>query len=44
MSPTQTVDITISNRCKELVNYIVLDSTTAIVNIHVNTDYLPEEI
>ena len=42
MNPAQIVDITISNISKELFNYVLLDITTAIVNIHFNTDYLPE--
>ena len=44
MNPTKIVEITISNISKELFNYILLDITTAIVNVHFNTDYLPEEI
>ena len=44
MTPSQIVDITISNRSKELFNYILPDIITAIVNIHFNKDYLHEEI
>ena len=44
MNPSSIVDITISNISKELFNYIFLDISTAIVNIHFNTNYLPEEI
>ena len=43
MNPTKIVEITISNISKELFNYILLDITTAIVNVQFNTDYLPEE-
>ena len=44
MNPSSVVDITISNISKELFNYILTDITTAIVNIHFNRDYSPEEI
>jgi len=44
MNPAQIVDSTISNMSEELFNYILLDIITAIVNIHFNTDCLPEEI
>jgi hypothetical protein len=43
MSPSSIVDITISNLSKETFNYILVDIITAIVNLHFNTDYLPEE-
>ena len=43
MNPSIIVDITISNIRKGLFNYILIGVTTAIVNIHFNTDYLPEE-
>ena len=43
MSPSSIVDITISNLSKETFNYILVDIITAIVNIHFNADYLPEE-
>ena len=42
MNPTQIVDIAISNISKELFDYVLIDITTAIVNIHVDTNYLPE--
>ena len=44
MNPSQIVDITISNISKELFDYVLIDITTAIVNIHFDTNYLPEEI
>ena len=43
MNSSSIVDIIISNISKEVFNYILLDITT-VVNIHSNTDYLPEEI
>ena len=42
MSPS-IVDITFSHISKGLFNYILIDIATAIVDIHFNTDYLPEE-
>ena len=44
MNPSSIVDITISNISEELFNSILIDITTAIVNVHVYTNYLPEEI
>ena len=44
MNPSQIVDITISNISKELFKYILIDVTTAIVNLRFDTNYLPEEI
>ena len=44
MNPSSIVDIIISNISKELFDYILIDITTTIVNIHFNTDYVPEEI
>ena len=44
MNPSPIVDINISNISQENFNYILIDITTAIINIHLNTGYLPEEI
>ena len=44
MNPSSIVDITISNISKQVFNYILIDIITAIVDIHFNADYLPEQI
>jgi len=44
MNPSSIVDSIIPNISKELCECTVVDITTAVVNNHFNSEFLPEEI